>query len=73
MWVIVLLFSVKHNVIIIKASNSYNLFRSSITKDNYVKSSMFCKKLGIKNPLKAIVIVPKNNINIYGRYQPTLF
>jgi hypothetical protein len=57
----------------IKASNSYNLFRSSITKDNYVKISMFCKKLGIKNPLKAIVIVPKNNINIYGRYQPTLF
>jgi len=57
----------------IKASDSYNLLRNSVSKSIIKKFNSFCERLEIKNPLKKLVLVPKNKMNIYGNYQPTLF
>ena len=57
----------------IKASNSYNLLRNSISKSVIEKFNIFCEIVEIKNPINKLVLVPKSNINVHGNYQPTLF
>jgi len=56
----------------IKASDSYNLLRGTITKNIIEKFDFICLKLKIKNPLNKLVLIPKMN-NRFGNYQPTLF
>ena len=56
----------------LKASDSYNLLRATVSL--IVKKFYFlCSKLKIKNPLDKIVLVPKKNINSFGNFQPSLF
>lgn len=57
----------------LKATDSYNLQRTTLTKFVLEKISKLSKMVGIKNPLKNFYIVPKVNTNQYGNYQPTLF
>jgi RNA-directed DNA polymerase len=57
----------------IKASDSYNLLRATITKVIIEKFDALYKKLKTNNPLVKLVLIPKRNINNFGNYQPTLF
>ena len=56
----------------LKATNSYNLIRKTITKKIKQAVKFISKKAGMKNPLKGLYIVPKKQLNVFGNYQPNL-
>lgn len=56
----------------LKSTSSYNLIRKTITITLIKLYGRICRKLGINNPLRNIVLVPKKQLNSYGNYQPNL-
>jgi len=56
----------------IKASNGYNLLRSTITNTVSSNIKILCLKINISNPLGKIYI-DKKEVNIFGKFQPSLF
>ena len=57
----------------IKASDSYNLLRTSINKQVKQKFKKICDIIKIKNPIRNLIVLRKKNINEYGNFQPNLF
>jgi RNA-directed DNA polymerase len=56
----------------LKATDSYNFLRSIFTKQFKQSFDYIAKLYRIKNPIRSIYIKPKQNINVYGNYQPNL-
>jgi hypothetical protein len=57
----------------LKATDSYNLVRKTISKEVLSAVAHISQRYRFKNPLKGFYIVPKAQLNNHGNYQPDLF